>query len=128
MIVVIIGIGCIGVVIGKIYVGFGVRVVGYDVYFNYFLFFLEYKEIVEDVIKDVDIILLYVFVNKDSFYLFDNNMFKNVKKGVVLVNVVRGVVINMFDLIEVVNNGILLGVVIDIYENEVNYFIFDCLN
>lgn len=128
MIVVIIGMGCIGVVIVKIYVGFGVIIIVYDVYFNKDLDFLIYKDSVKEVIKDVDIIFLYVLVNKESYYLFDKVMFDYVKKGVILVNVVCGVVINIFDLIVVVNDGILLGVVIDIYENEVVYFINDWIN
>ena len=57
-----------------------VRVVGYDAYPNHSLSFLEYKETVEDAIKDADIISLHVPANKDSFHLFDNNMFKNVKR------------------------------------------------
>ncbi|WP_313955947.1 NAD(P)-dependent oxidoreductase, partial [Bacillus pumilus] len=71
---------------------------------------------------DADIISLHVPANKDSFHLFDNNMFKKVKKGAVLVNAARGAVINTPDLIEAVNNGTLSGAAIDTYENEANYF------
>ena len=55
-------------------------------------------------------------------------MFKKVKKGAVLVNAARGAVINTPDLIEAVNNGTLSGAAIDTYENEANYFTFDCSN
>jgi nitroreductase len=113
---------------GKIYAGFGAKVVGYDAYPNHSLSFLEYKETVEDAIKDADIISLHVPANKDSFHLFDNNMFKKVKKGAVLVNAARGAVINTPDLIEAVNNGTLSGAAIDTYENEANYFTFDWSN
>ena len=128
MTVAIIGTGRIGAATGKIYASFGARVLGYDAYPNHSLSFLEYKETVEDAIKDADIISLHVPANKDSFHLFDNNMFKNVKKGAVLVNAARGAVINTPDLIEAVNNGTLSGAAIDTYENEANYFTFDCSN
>ena len=52
-------------------------------------------------------------------------MFKNVKKGAVLVNAARGAVINTPDLIEAVNNGTLSGAAIDTYENEADYFTYD---
>ena len=125
MTVAIIGTGRIGAATGKIYAGFGAKVVGYDAYPNHSLSFLEYKETVEDAIKDADIISLHVPANKDSFHLFDNNMFKNVKKGAVLVNAARGAVINTPDLIEAVNNGTLSGAAIDTYENEADYFTYD---
>ena len=80
MTVAIIGTGRIGAATGKIYAGFGARVVGYDAYPNHSLSFLEYKETVEDAIKDADIISLHVPANKDSFHLFDNNMFKMLKR------------------------------------------------
>ena len=60
----------------------------YDAYPNHSLSFLEYKETIEDAIKDADIISLHVPANKDSFHLFDNNMFKKLK-GAVLVNAAR---------------------------------------
>lgn len=80
MTVAIIGTGRIGAATGKIYAGFGAKVVGYDAYPNHSLSFLEYKETVEDAIKDADIISLHVPANKDSFHLFDNNMFKKLKR------------------------------------------------
>ena len=69
MTVAIIGTGRIGAATAKIYAGFGAKVVGYDAYPNHSLDFLEYKDSVEEAIKDADIISLHVPANKASTYL-----------------------------------------------------------
>ena len=51
---------------------------------NHSLDFLEYKDSVEEAIKDADIISLRTC--KQSFHLFDKEMFAKVKKGAILVN------------------------------------------
>jgi len=128
MTVAIIGTGRIGEASGKIYDGFCAKVVGYDAYPNASLDFLEYKDSVETAIQDADIISLHVPTNKDSYHLFNKNMFAKVKKGAVLVNATRGAVVNTIDLIDVVNDGTLSGAAIDTYENEADYFTFDWSN
>ena len=67
MTVAIIGTGRIGAATGKIYAGFGAKVVGYDAYPNNSLDFLEYKDTVEEAIADADIISLHVPANKKVF-------------------------------------------------------------
>ncbi|MEJ7543187.1 NAD(P)-dependent oxidoreductase, partial [Staphylococcus intermedius] len=76
-------------------------------------------------IADADIISLHVPANKESFHLFDADMFSKVKKGAVLVNAARGAVIDTPELIKAVNDGTLYGAAIDTYENEASYFTYD---
>lgn len=125
MTVAIIGTGRIGAATGKIYAGFGAKVVGFDAYPNHSLDFLEYKDSVEEAIKDADIISLHVPANKESFHLFDKSMFSKVKKGAILVNAARGAVIDTPALLDAVNDGTLSGAAIDTYENEADYFTYD---
>lgn len=125
MTVAIIGTGRIGAATGKIYAGFGAKVVGFDAYPNHSLDFLEYKDSVEEAIKDADIISLHVPANKESFHLFDKSMFSKVKKGAILVNVARGAVIDTPALLDAVNECTLSGAAIDTYENEADYFTYD---
>lgn len=125
MTVAIIGTGRIGAATGKIYAGFGAKVVGFDAYPDYSLDFLEYKDSVEEAIKDADIISLHVPANKESFHLFDKSMFSKVKKGAILVNAARGAVIDTPALLDAVNDGTLSGAAIDTYENEADYFTYD---
>ncbi|MDU3193437.1 MAG: NAD(P)-dependent oxidoreductase, partial [Finegoldia magna] len=101
------------------------KVVGYDAYPNNSLDFLEYKDSVEEAIADADIISLHVPANKESFHLFNADMFSKVKKGAVLVNAARGAVIDTPALINAVNDGTLYGAAIDTYENEADYFTYD---
>ena len=125
MTVAIIGTGRIGAATGKIYAGFGAKVVGFDAYPDHSLDFLEYKDSVEEAIKDADIISLHVPANKESFHLFDKSMFSKVKKGAILVNAARGAVIDTPALLDAVNDGTLSGAAIDTYENEADYFTYD---
>ena len=125
MTVAIIGTGRIGAATGKIYAGFGAKVVGFDAYPNHSLDFLEYKDSVEEAIKDADIISLHVPANKESFHLFNKSMFSKVKKGAILVNAARGAVIDTPALLDAVNDGTLSGAAIDTYENEADYFTYD---
>ncbi|MDU4448561.1 MAG: D-lactate dehydrogenase [Staphylococcus lugdunensis] len=125
MTVAIIGTGRIGAATGKIYAGFGAKVVGFDAYPNHSLDFLEYKDSVEEAIKDADIISLHVPANKESFHLFDKSMFSKVKKGAILVNAARGAVIDTPALLDAVNECTLSGAAIDTYENEADYFTYD---
>lgn len=125
MTVAIIGTGRIGAATGKIYAGFGAKVVGFDAYPNHSLDFLEYKDSVEEAIKDADIISLHVPANKESFHLFDKSMFSKVKKGAILVNAARGAVIDTPALLDAVNDGTLSGAAIDTYENKADYFTYD---
>ena len=71
MTVAIIGTGRIGAATAKIYAGFGAMVVGYDAYPNHSLDFLEYKDSVEEAIKDADIISLPGPSKKPSGQLVD---------------------------------------------------------
>ena len=48
MTVAIIGTGRIGALTGELFAGFGAKVVGYDLYPNDSLDFLEYKDSIED--------------------------------------------------------------------------------
>lgn len=77
MIVVIIGIGCIGLVIVKIFKGFGCCVIGYDIYYNLMVDgIFEYVNLVEEVVEKVDFVFLYMLLIVENMYLFNLDMFK----------------------------------------------------
>lgn len=59
MTVAIIGTGRIGALTGNLFAGFGAKIVGYDLYPNDSLDFLEYKDTIEEAVKDADISFLY---------------------------------------------------------------------
>ena len=69
MTVAIIGTGRIGAATGKIYAGFGAKVVGYDAYPNNSLDFLEYKDSVEEALPMlISFLYMYLLTKKASTY------------------------------------------------------------
>ena len=68
MTVAIIGTGRIGAATGKIYAGFGAKVVGYDAYPNNSLDFLEYKDSVEEALPMLISFLYMYLLKKASTY------------------------------------------------------------
>lgn len=125
MTVAIIGTGRIGALTGNLFAGFGAKIVGYDLYPNDSLDFLEYKDTIEEAVKDADIVSLHMPGSADNHHIFNKEMFAKFKDGAILVNAARGAVVDTEALIDAVNEGKLTGVAVDTYEFEMPYFTFD---
>lgn len=125
MTVAIIGTGRIGALTGELFAGFGAKIVGYDLYPNDSLTFLEYKDSIEEAVKDADIVSLHMPAFADNHHIFNKEMFAKFKDGAILVNAARGAVVDTEALIEAVNSGKLAGAAVDTYEFEMPYFTFD---
>lgn len=98
----------------------------YDLFFNVkIVMYVDYKDMIEEVVEGVDIVILYVFVMKYNYYLFNVELFKYFKKGVVFVNCVRGFLVDIKVLLDVLDNGVIKGVVFDMYEFECKFFLSD---
>lgn len=125
MTVAIIGTGRIGALTGNLFAGFGAKIVGYDLYPNDSLDFLEYKDTIEEAVKDADIVSLHMPGSADNHHIFNKEMFAKFKDGAILVNAARGAVVDTEALIDAVNEGKLTGAAVDTYEFEMPYFTFD---
>lgn len=125
MTVAIIGTGRIGALTGNLFAGFGSKIVGYDLYPNDSLDFLEYKDTIEEAVKDADIVSLHMPGSADNHHIFNKEMFAKFKDGAILVNAARGAVVDTEALIDAVNEGKLTGAAVDTYEFEMPYFTFD---
>lgn len=125
MTVAIIGTGRIGALTGNLFAGFGAKIVGYDLYPNDSLDFLEYKDTIEEAVKDADIVSLHMPGSADNHHIFNKEMFAKFKDGAILVNAARGAVVDTKALIDAVNEGKLTGAAVDTYEFEMPYFTFD---
>ncbi|PTJ34312.1 D-lactate dehydrogenase [Staphylococcus simulans] len=125
MTVAIIGTGRIGALTGNLFAGFGAKIVGYDLYPNDSLDFLEYKDTIEEAVKDADIVSLHMPGSADNHLIFNKEMFAKFKDGAILVNAARGAVVDTEALIDAVNEGKLTGAAVDTYEFEMPYFTFD---
>ena len=74
----------------------------------------------KSILDKVDYISLHVPKQADGSAVITATEFALMKKGVRLVNAARGGVINESDLIEALNNGIVAGIALDVFENEPN--------
>jgi len=122
----IIGTGHIGAAFCQIMLGFGCKVIAYDIKESPELKAkgVEYKPL-DAILKQSDIISLHCPLTPDTHYLFNSAAFSKMKKGVMLINTGRGALINTADAIDALKKGKLGYLGIDVYEQEENLFFKD---
>lgn len=117
--VAVLGTGRIGQAVARFFKGFGCEIIGYDLYPNSQLSdLLTYGDSIEEVIKDADIISLHMPATEENYHLFDKELLLKCKKDAILLNMARGALIDTKALIEVLDEGHLMGVGLDTYEEE----------
>ncbi|MDN4494588.1 D-2-hydroxyacid dehydrogenase [Ureibacillus aquaedulcis] len=72
----------------------------------------------DSVLAQSDFVVLSLPSTKETKYLFDKEKLKKMKKGSYLINVGRGDAIIESDLVEVLNEGLLAGASLDVFEVE----------
>ena len=119
----IIGLGAIGSIFAKICLGFGCRVIAYDPYVASF----PNVEMVEltTLLTHADIISLHCPLNPETYHLIDEKHMHLMKPNVMLINTGRGALINSKALIHALKKGKILGVALDVYEQEGGVFFGD---
>lgn len=122
----IVGTGKIGLCFIKIMLGFGVKILCCDPYPNpeVLSLGLTYTTF-EDVIANSDIISLHVNLTKDNFHLIGKEAIDKMKKGVILINVSRGPLMDTQAVIEGLKSGKIGGLGNDVVENEEEVFFHD---
>jgi D-lactate dehydrogenase len=138
----VIGTGKIGQVFVDIMLGFGCRVLCYDVYRSPEI---ERKADVKYTSLDQlyaasDVISLHVPLLDSTRYIINKESISKMKKGVIIINTSRGGLVKTTDLIEALKSGqvkgflliylssfsillqLLKGAGLDVYENESGYF------
>lgn len=78
---------------------------------------IEWKDSVEDVIKESDFISLHIPANNNK-YLIDENEFRKMKPNAIIINTARGLLINEKSLIKALKEKLILGAALDVYEDE----------
>lgn len=119
----IIGTGKIGAAMCKICKGFGMNVIGYDVYKNPDLDFVEYVEL-EELLRRSDLISLHCPLTNDTYHMINSETINMMKDGVMLVNTSRGALIDTEDLIKGIRAHKFHSVGLDVYEEETE-FVFE---
>lgn len=114
----ILGCGNVGTECAKRFKAFGCEIVGIDLYTrsdeNYHII-LGLKEL-ENVLPDSDVIILTLPLTEETEHLINDEKFKLMKEGAVLVNIARGGVVDTNALIKALSR--LRGAVIDVFEEE----------
>ena len=69
-------------------------------------------------VENSDFITLHLPINKNTKNLFNYDRMAKMKKTARIINVARGGIINESDLARVLNDDIIAGAAIDVFENE----------
>ena len=122
----IVGTGKIGAAFCQIMLGFGCKVIAYDIKESEVLKQkgIEYKSF-DELLSESDIISLHCPLTPDTHHLFNRVAFANMKKGAMLINTSRGGLLNTSHAIEALKSGQLGYLGIDVYEQEENLFFKD---
>jgi D-lactate dehydrogenase len=122
----IVGTGKIGRAFCNIMLGFGCKVIAYDIKESMEMKQkgVEYKTF-ELLLMESDIISIHCPLNDNTKYLFNTLAFSMMQKGAMLINTGRGAIIKTTDAIEALKNGQLGFLGIDVYEGEEKIFFQD---
>ncbi|ULQ55721.1 2-hydroxyacid dehydrogenase [Flavihumibacter rivuli] len=122
----VIGTGKIGEVFASIMLGFGCRVIAYDVARNRLLEEkgVEYVEL-PVLFNQSDIVSLHCPLNSHTHHLINAANLGQMKKGAMLVNTSRGGLIDTPAVIEALKNGQLGYLGMDVYEQEEKLFFYN---
>ena len=116
----VVGIGKIGREVIKRSLSYDMQILGYDPYVDKDQFNEEEVKLVEldYLIENSDFITLHLPINQNTKNLFNYKKISKMKKSARLINVARGGIINEHDLSKALNEELILGAAIDVFENE----------
>lgn len=122
----LIGLGKIGVRTAKILLGFGCKVLGYDVEEQEEVkeIGVEYKEL-EELYGKSDIVSLHIPLTPDTKHMIDSSSISKMKKGVMLINTSRGALVDTQAVIDGLKSEHIRYLGIDVYEEEGDLFFED---
>lgn len=116
----IVGLGAIGTEVAKIAKNFGMNILAFDInkkqkFID--LYGVQYVEL-EELVKISDIITIHSPLTKQNFHLFDENIFKKMKRTAYLINTARGEIVDTKALYSALKNGEIAGAALDVVECE----------
>lgn len=125
----LVGTGRIGQIMAKICIGFGCKVIAYDVHENadckaMGVSYLPFDEMV----KQADVLSLHCPLTPDTHHLISADVVARLKPGVMLVNTSRGGLIDAQAVIDGLKTGRIGSVALDVYEEEGDVFFEDLSN
>ena len=76
------------------------------------------KQNLEYIQKKCEVIIISTSLNKQTSKLIDKSFFNSLKKSPVIINISRGKIINETDLIDALENQLISGCALDVFETE----------
>ena len=118
--VMIVGAGGIGQEVGRLCKAFNMNVIGVDPKFKKLKHFdklITQKEIEEE-ISDVDVLVSTVMHTPETHHMFNLELFNKMKNSSIFINVGRGKTTSLDDLVNAIENNIISGAGLDVFEEE----------
>jgi D-3-phosphoglycerate dehydrogenase / 2-oxoglutarate reductase len=116
----IIGVGNIGKIVASRAKGLGMKLIGYDPFLS--------KEVAEKIgvesltldetLARADYVTIHTPKNDKTIGLINKQAFQKMKQGVILINCARGGIVVEEDLVWALNEGIVAGAALDVFEKE----------
>ncbi|WP_309609594.1 2-hydroxyacid dehydrogenase [Flavobacterium sp.] len=122
----VVGTGKIGRAFCNIMLGFGCKIIAYDIKENEGLKQkgVQYKTF-DELLSQSDIISIHCPLTPKTNHIFDKKAFDKIKKGAMIINTSRGGIINSEDAIVALKKEQIGYLGLDVYENESNLFFKD---
>jgi D-3-phosphoglycerate dehydrogenase len=115
----VVGLGDIGMNIVRRVNAARMNVIAYDPYFSSSKNEFEFEHLIwPSKIEELDYLVIACALNNQNKYMINKNIIVKFKKGIKLINVSRGPLINEIDLCDGIKNGYIAGAALDVYENE----------
>lgn len=114
------GFGAIARRLAKYLQGFSCKILAYDKFFNE----EAAKELnvkqssLEEIAEKSDFISIHIPSNAETKGMFDKKFFSMMKPSAFLINTAQGAVVNERDLIDALQNGVIAGAGLDVFEKE----------
>ncbi|MDP3211338.1 2-hydroxyacid dehydrogenase [Methylotenera sp.] len=125
----VIGTGKIGQCVAKIMSGFGCRVLAFDPYPNQQCIEAGASYVtLQTLLSRSDIVSLHCPLTPETHHLIDEKAIKQMRAGVMLINISRGAVIDTRAIIRGLKSGVIGSLGLDVYEEEENLFFRDLSN
>lgn len=120
----IIGTGKIGKIVAHYFEAMGAKVIAYDLYPTDKINYVSLDEL----FAQSDVISLHTPLTPENHHLINKETIAKMKDNVLIINLARGELINLTDLIEGLKSGKIGGVALDTLEREIGIFHKDCSN
>lgn len=116
----LIGYGAIGRIVARILQGFGSAVIAFDPYANPGDLAADGVQSVgfDELLTSSDVVSLHARYTPDTHHLLDEAALRKLKRGAILINAARGGLLDYGPLPELLEQGQLGGVAVDVYDIE----------